>query len=92
MSDWISRLTTHPPPWLEDPEDSEGSDSPAILSNWTLSVKAQHSEAGNVVSHSIEVSGQSESGFGVSEGMLLGIGISFSFVTIVGCSVYLTRR
>ena len=88
MSDWTSHLTTQSPPWSTD---SDNSSDASISSNWTLSMVTRSDEEGNVLQQSVELS-SSISGPGVPEGMLLGIGISFSFVLVVGCSVYLTRR
>ena len=88
MSDWIPREEISPPPWSvvnESRSLEENYTDPMITPLVVLS--------GGVESGVMEIEGDSFRGVGftASDGMVLGIGMSFSFVAIITVSVFATR-
>ena len=81
MSDWIPRDEIVPPPWVFPDEDVE--EDPVNITSAVAAIVISSSDRSDV-----SVSAGSSISY---EGMLIGVGISFSFATVAVGSVVVIR-
>ena len=86
MSDWIPKSKISPPPWaLDIPHENASSLSPVMFHSSDVDIVSS-SQSAELSSVSSDVGW-----FTASEGMVLGIGMSLTFVTVVVVSVLVTK-